>query len=200
MYIGRTQLGVSLWCTYDTGECCEHLEEKSDDEEAETIHGQRKGSIRRRLTLHLDCSSTECGTQPEKRSDIPGPLLDIIVERIWVALLEIPQGGCTLPHLPNPQDYHPDEVEKQTNHGEELHARPMYRCVAFTTRSSSGVDDQRRRSRRGGTNSNGHPEGWPSFTIRSVNLCSTSVHSYCPRRLTSGSGSAPDAVHAAWLR
>jgi len=28
----RTQLGVSLWCTYDTGECCEHLEEKSDDE------------------------------------------------------------------------------------------------------------------------------------------------------------------------
>jgi len=52
----------------------------------------------------------------------------------------------------------------------------------------------------GCTNSNGHPEGWPSFTIHYVNLCSTSVHSYCPHWLTSGTGWVPDAVHAVWLR
>jgi hypothetical protein len=71
-----------------TAQYREHLEEQSHDEEAEPVHGQRKGSIGQRLTLRLKCSSTKCGTQDEEVPDIPGPLLDIIMERIGIALLE----------------------------------------------------------------------------------------------------------------
>jgi hypothetical protein len=84
------------------------------------------GSAHREATHSEHCgSSTECGTQPEEGSDIPRALLDIIFKRILVALLERPQGGCTLEHFPNTEDYHPDEVEEQSNHGEELHAQPV---------------------------------------------------------------------------
>jgi hypothetical protein len=122
----------SPWCGYSYIKCREQLQEKSDNEEAEPIHGQRKDSIRWRLTLRPNRSNTECGTQPEERSDIPGPLLDIIVKRIFVALLERPQGGCPLHHFPKTQDHHPDKVEEQSNHGEDFHAPPVYRCVSFT--------------------------------------------------------------------
>ena len=63
-----------------TAQCREQLEEKAKDEEAERIHGQRKGSIGRRPTLRLNCSSTKCGTQYEYGPDVPGSLLDVIVE------------------------------------------------------------------------------------------------------------------------
>src|SRR2546426_8619384 len=85
----------------------EQLEEKANDEEAEPVHGQWKDSIRRRLTLRLNCSSTECGTQPEEGSDIPGSLLDVIVERFSIALLQRPQRACTLEHFPHPQGHPP---------------------------------------------------------------------------------------------
>jgi len=62
-------------------------------------------------------------------SDIPGSLLDIIFKRICIALLESPQDGYTLEHFPNPQDHHPNEVEEQSNHGEELHTPPVYTCT-----------------------------------------------------------------------
>lgn len=107
-------------------QCREQLVEKSYTEQAETIHGQQKGSIGRWLTPSLAFRRTECGTQPEEVPDIPGPLLDIIFKRIFVTLPERPQGGCTLHRFPTPQDDHPDQVEKQTNHGEELHAPPVY--------------------------------------------------------------------------
>src|SRR6266436_9501773 len=97
-----------------TLQCREQLEEKSDNEQDEAVHAQRKGSIRRRLTLRLNRASTECGTKYEERSDIPGALLDIIVERISIALLQRPQGGCTLEHFPNTQDHHSNEVEEQS--------------------------------------------------------------------------------------
>src|SRR6266478_1362852 len=103
-----------------TAQYREHLEEQSHDEEAEPVHGQRKGSIERRLTLHLAFRSAKCGTQYEERSDIPGSLLDVIVKRLFVALPERPQRGCTFHHFPNPQDHDPHEVEDQTNHDEEL--------------------------------------------------------------------------------
>jgi hypothetical protein len=51
------------------------------------IHAQRKSSIGWQLTLRLNRSSTECGTQPDEGSDIPGSLLDIVVERICIASL-----------------------------------------------------------------------------------------------------------------
>jgi hypothetical protein len=111
VYIGRTQLCVSLWCTYDTGECREQLEEKSQNEQDETVHGPRKGAIGRWFTPSPALRSTKFGTQCEEVPDIPGALLDIIVERIGIALLEIPQGGCTFHHFPNTQDHHPDQVE-----------------------------------------------------------------------------------------
>ena len=94
VYIGgRAQLCVSLWWTYDTIQCREQLEDKSHDEQDETVHDQRKGSIRRRLTPRTALRSTKCGTQDEEVPDIPGPLLDIIIERIGIALLESSQPG-----------------------------------------------------------------------------------------------------------
>jgi hypothetical protein len=78
------------------------VEKKADNEEAETVHGQRKGSIRRRLTPSTAFRSAKCGPQYEEVSDIPGPLLDIIIERIGIALLERPQSVCTFEYFPTP--------------------------------------------------------------------------------------------------
>src|SRR6266567_3458170 len=66
---------VSLWHTCDTAQCRDHLEEKSHDEQEETVHGQRKCSIGRWLTLSLNRSSTAFGTQQEYGRGIPGSLL-----------------------------------------------------------------------------------------------------------------------------
>jgi hypothetical protein len=134
----------SLWHAYDTVQCREQLEEKSHDEQGEPIYGRRKGSIRRRLTLRLNRRSAECGTQPEEGSDIPEALLDIIFKRIFVALLERPQSGGALSYFPNTEDDYPDEVEEQSNHGEELHTPPVYKCVWFNAGFPYRVDDQRR--------------------------------------------------------
>ena len=67
-----------------------------------------------RSTSSTALQSTELRTQHEQESGIPGSLLDIIVKRIWVALLEVPQGCCASRHFPNPKDYHPDDVEEQS--------------------------------------------------------------------------------------
>ena len=83
-----------------------------------------------------DLQRAEFGTQIEEGSDIPGSLLDIVFERICVVLPEIPQEGGTLHYFPHTQDDHPDEVEKQSKYGENLHAPPEYRCVSFTVRFS----------------------------------------------------------------
>src|SRR5215813_15123314 len=146
---GMSSPSTSLWHAYSTDQCRHKLEEKSDNEEAEPVHGQRKGSIERRLTLSFAFRRAECGTQPEERPDIPGSLLDIIFKRIFVALLERAQRGCTLHHFPHTQYHHPDEVEEQSHHGKELHAPPVYRCVSFTAGFPSSVYDEQTIQARG---------------------------------------------------
>jgi len=91
-----------------------------------------------------DRRNTECGTKEEYGPDIPGSVLDIIVKRIGIALLERSQGGGTLHHFPHTQNYHPDEVEQQSKQDEELHERPTYRGVSFTAGFPDGVDYQSR--------------------------------------------------------
>jgi hypothetical protein len=86
----KFELRASLWCAYDTPQCREPLEEKSDDEQKETIHCQRKRSIGRRLTPSPALHRTQFGTKHEEQSGRPRALLDIIVERIFGALPERP--------------------------------------------------------------------------------------------------------------
>src|SRR5215468_4812133 len=74
----------------------------------------RERRLMQRKTSSPTLQSTEFSTQHEQGPGIPGSLLDIIVKRIWVALLEIPQGCCASCHFPNPKDYHPDDVEEQS--------------------------------------------------------------------------------------
>jgi hypothetical protein len=70
-------------------------------------------------------------------------LLDIIVKRIGIALLERSQGGYALHHFPHTQDDHPDEVEEQSNHGKELHAPPVCKAVSFNAGFPYSVDDEK---------------------------------------------------------
>ena len=147
-----------LWHMCDTVQYRKQLEEQSDDEQEETVDRQRKCSIGWRLMLRPNRSSTECGTQPEERADIPGSLLHIIVKRIFGALLERSQGGCPLHHFPYTQDDHPDEVEQQSNHGEKLHAPPLSRCVSSTAGFPSDVDDEKTIQTRGGQTATATPK------------------------------------------
>jgi hypothetical protein len=107
---------VSPGCAGGTAQCRDQLEEQSSDEQAETTHGQRKRAIGRWLTPwatpRTTLQRTEFRTKHKERPGIPGALLDIIVESICVALPEMPQSGSALRHFPNPQDHHPEEVEK----------------------------------------------------------------------------------------
>jgi hypothetical protein len=52
-------------------------------------------------------------------------------------------------HFPRTQNHHPVKVDQHSNHGEELHALPENRCVSFTARFPSGVDNRRRGHGRG---------------------------------------------------
>jgi hypothetical protein len=137
MWIGRVERCGALWRACGTAQCREQLEEQAHDNQEETEHCPRKLAIGRRLMQRNTASpalqSTEFSTQHEQGSGIPGSLLDIIVKRIWIALLEIPQGCCVSRHFPNPKDHHPDDVEEQSKQYEALHTRPMCRLLSWTT-------------------------------------------------------------------
>jgi len=70
--------------------CRKQLEEKSDDEAKETGHRQWKRAIGWGLTPSPALHRTQFGTKHKKQSGTPRALLDIMVERIFVALPERP--------------------------------------------------------------------------------------------------------------
>src|SRR5215467_5683201 len=124
---------VSLWCVYDLTQYREQLEKQSDDEQQETVHRERKRSIRRWLTPSPALRRFEFGAQDEEKSGIPRTMLDIVVELIFGALSERPQRGGTLHHFPQTQDHNFDEIEEQANDKKALHSRPASRDVLVTT-------------------------------------------------------------------
>ena len=109
---------MSLYCAGGTAQCSDKLQEKSSDEQAETEHGQRKRPIGRWLTqwhtLSPTLPRTEFRTKHKEGSGIPGSVLDIIVERIFVALSEMPQVCGASRHFPNTQDHNSKEVEEKS--------------------------------------------------------------------------------------
>ena len=141
----KVELRISWWCVYDIPQGREQLEEKADDEQKETAYCQRKRAIGRGHTPSPAHRRAQCGTQHEEQSGRPRALLDIIVERIFVALSQRPQRGCPLHHVPHTQDHDPDEVEEQSNDEKALHARPASSDVLFTARCPCAVHQKRRR-------------------------------------------------------
>jgi len=126
---------VSLGCAGGTAQCSDQLEEQSSDEQAETKYGQRKrvigGWLTQWPTPRTALRRTEFRTKHKEGSGIPGAVLDIIVERIFVALPEMPQRGSASRHSSNPQDHHPEEVEEQSKYSDDLHARSACRLLWF---------------------------------------------------------------------
>ena len=109
---------MSLYCAGGTAQCSDQLEEQASDEQAETTHGHRKRVIGRWLTQwptpRTAPRRTEFRTKHQEGSRIPGSVLDIIVERIFVALSEMPQGCGASRHFPNTQDHNSKEVEEKS--------------------------------------------------------------------------------------
>jgi hypothetical protein len=174
----------------------EQLEEKSDDEQKETIHRQRKRAIERWLTPSPALRRTQFGTQHEEQSGRPRALLDIIVERIFVALPERPQRGGTLHHFPHAQDHDPAEIEEQANDEKALHAWPASGDVLLTAGCPCAVHYQSRRDRRGMHTQQRPPKKVAvSHTVRQA-----PERLHCPRWLTSAPDGAHGAVHAVSLR
>ena len=126
---------MSLGCAGGTAQCSDTLEEQSSDEQAETKHGQRKRAIGEWLTQwptpRTAPRRTEFCTKHKEGSGIPGSVLDIIVEGIFVALSEMPQRGSAPRHFPNPQDHNPEEIEEKSKYGDDLHAQSACRLWSF---------------------------------------------------------------------